>query len=161
MERRQFSQAIDQLQDLIRNDPACIQAYLLLAQGTEKNPQLSDKTPYEWLTAAVENNPEDPLAYLIRARYAIGNHLPESAEADIRKGRISEPSNTRAKDTDGIRLSACRSALARPWLVQLQNEEPQDLMLWTLWGQWALQEGSEQELIRVAKGVGRPGTGFL
>lgn len=152
MERRQFSQAIDQLQDLIRNDPACIQAYLLLAQGAEKNPQLSDKTPYEWLTAAVENNPEDPLAYLIRARYAIGNHLSESAEADIRKAESLNPQTREQKiQMVSVYLLAGQPSKARPWLVQLQNEEPQDLMLWTLWGQWALQEGSEQELIRVAK----------
>jgi tetratricopeptide (TPR) repeat protein len=48
-------------------------------------------------------------------------------------------------------LLAGQLSMARPWLEKMQSENPQDLMLWTLWGQWALQEGTEKELIRVAE----------
>jgi Tfp pilus assembly protein PilF len=151
MERRQFSRAFEQLQDLIQKDPSCIQAYILLAQGAEQNPELSDKRPHEWLTLAVETNPQDPLAYLVRARYAIRNHQPESAEADLQKAEALNPQTREQKlQMVSVCLLAGQLSRARPWLDKMQSEDTQDLMLWTLWGQWALQEGSEKELIRIA-----------
>lgn len=153
MERRQFSRAFEQLRDLLQKDPSCIHAYILLAQAAEQSPELSEKKPREWLTLAVDSNPQDPLAYLVRARHSIRNHLQESGEADIRQAESLNPQTREQKlQLVSVCLLADQLSTARHWLDILQCENAQDLMLWTLWAQWALQNGSEEEMIRIAKG---------
>ena len=88
IQQRQFQKAFGQLQDTIQKDPSCVDAYLLMAQVADDNPLLSGKTPVEWLTLAVEVNPENPIAYLYRARYFLRNQQTESAVRDIEEAGV-------------------------------------------------------------------------
>ncbi len=152
MQQHQTQQAVSRLKTLIEQEPDFLQAYLLLAQAAEKSPETSEKTPLEWLTRAVEAAPDNPLAYLYRARYAIQNQQPQIAQSDSQRA-LSLGLTTREQKTQfaSVCLLSNRMEEARTWLEALAEEDAGDLLLWTLWAQWALQSGSEEEMAWVAE----------
>lgn len=151
--QRQFQKAFDQLRGIIQKDPSCINAYLLLAQGAEESPEYFGKKPLEWLTQAIEVNPDNPLAYLYRARYLLRKGQSKSAAFDIEQAEL-RTSLTREQNLQlvSVYLLANQLQKARELLLTLQAEDSNDLILWNLWAQWALQNGSGEEMIRIAEG---------
>ena len=151
IDQHRFGEAVTALRELIQKDPSCINAYLLLSQVAEEAPSSSDKKPMEWFTQAIEANPSDPMAYLYRARYAFRHALPDLAEADIQKIETMDLTTREQKlQLASVYLQAGQLQKTQTLLRTLQKEEPNDLLLWNFWAQWALQNGSRKEMIQVA-----------
>lgn len=152
MQRGQHTAAKQRLEEVIEKQPDCLQAYFLLAQQAQQNLEGADRSPLEWLNAAVEANPNKPLAYLRRASYLLQSMRAESAASDIRKVE-SLPLESRQEKMQmvSVYLMADRLEDARQHLTELQTEQSNDLSLWLLWAQWAVRFGQTKELIQVAQ----------
>lgn len=152
MMQRQFQKAFDQLRGIVQQEPSCINAYLLLAQGAEESPQQFEKKPLEWLTQAIDANPDNPLAYLYRARYFLRKDQPESAASDIERTESLVPL-TREQNLQLVSVYLLADQLQKACLLlqTLQTEDSNDAVLWNLWAQWALQNGSGEEMARIAE----------
>lgn len=152
MQRGQYAAARQRLEQVLGKHPDHLQAYLLLAQLAQQNAESAGKTPLEWLTAAINADPNEPAAYLYRAQYILQNQQAEEAAADIQKAE-SLPLQTRQQKVQmaSVYLAAGRLEESRRLLESLQTEESNDLSVWLLWAQWALRLGRTEEMIRVAQ----------
>ncbi len=152
MQRGQMIPARQKLQQVLERYPDCLQAYLLMVRLAQQDPDLSDKTPLEWLNAAVEANSSEPSAYLYRAQYHLQNLRTDEAQADIEKAKTL-PLQTRQQKLQlaSVYLTAGRLEEAERLLSSLQSEQADDLSVWLLWAQWAVRSGRTEGMVRVAQ----------
>ncbi|HOK67761.1 MAG TPA: tetratricopeptide repeat protein, partial [Anaerohalosphaeraceae bacterium] len=152
MQRGLYPAASQYLNALLEKHSDCLQAYVLLAEIAGQNADLTGKSPLEWLTAAVEANPNEPLAYLQRARYLLQNLQADAAAADIQRAQTL-PLQTRQQRLQlvAVYLEAGRLEEAKQLLETLRAEHSNELSVWLLQAQWAVRSGRPEEMIRAAQ----------
>ncbi|MCH9022254.1 MAG: tetratricopeptide repeat protein, partial [Planctomycetes bacterium] len=151
--QRKILKAVEVYKTLTEDQPSDILAYEALGVLTQKFPDKVDESPQYWFDQAVRANPSNPLAWICRAdHYTRQNNRPE-AIADLKKAQTldtpQEPLTLLRMTGALIKINNLEKA--KFFLLQIQNLEPDNQMLWKMWALLALQGDSKTDMIQVAE----------
>ena len=152
IQQKNYAEAEEQIQTILKGDPANIEAYQLMSMLAREAPGITDKTPMEWLDEGVKVNPNHPRPYLFRAAYAQQKNQAPQAQEDLKKAESLQFEKT----DDRLRLATLllmQKELDRAEF-QIQNIldlEPDNLMAWKLQAKWASGLHESDVLIQTAR----------
>ena len=69
IKQKNYTQAFERIQGILEQEPANTEAFQLMSILAEGASNVTDKSPIQWLSAAVETDPGHPRPYLYRAAY--------------------------------------------------------------------------------------------
>lgn len=147
-----LKEAVAAVQTILKQDPACIEAYQIMGQLAEKDPSLSSRPAAEWFDEGIKAAPGHPRGYLFRAAYAERKGQVQQAGDDLNRAETL----TFKSVEDRFRLASLYLLLgeqekAARQLGRAQQEDPYRPILWKLWARWASQTGDPNDMIRVAR----------
>jgi tetratricopeptide (TPR) repeat protein len=131
--QRKFEQAAELLKEVVNRDPADVAAYELLAHIAAQQPDVLDKTPREWIDAAVQHNPDKAQAYILRSHFLAQAGQREEAIEALQQAAECDLSDvqTRLSLAAGwLRLNAIKQA--EEVLDTVYAEDPTLPELWQL-----------------------------
>jgi beta-lactamase regulating signal transducer with metallopeptidase domain/tetratricopeptide (TPR) repeat protein len=147
---RQFNQAYDELKSMLETEPNNVSAYGMLGQLVERRPDDFNDDPGQWFDLAVSNNPDVPMAYILRADYFTRQDDPNAALRDlgVAAGLDLSDYKTRLSLAQAFMVLDKREE-AEEQLDLVQEDHPEELALWHLKAQLA---DSNAAMLSVAKG---------
>lgn len=139
-------------QTVIEKDPDCIESYRMMGRLTQQDPSLSDRSPQEWFDAAVAVRPEHPRPYLYRAAWAQAAGQSQPAGEDL----LRAESLRFDENEDRLRMATLLLVQKEPdravrFLRQAREAEPQSLMVWQVWSQWAMETADPNTMVLAAR----------
>ncbi len=149
--QRKFSKAALQLQMLIQKNPGYVSAYHSMGLLTELYP---DKYPGEvkyWYDEAVNKNPESAKAYVNRALFYLRKDSKIEALKDLEVAEKIKKINpeTRVELAKGFALSGDFEKANKHFGIA-EKEKPEQELLWTYWGNMALELENKELMNYVA-----------
>lgn len=149
--QRKFEQASQILIEITNNNPNDIKAYNLLAQLSEKHPDMFEKNARHWHDLAIDKNPKSPSALLLRASYHLRNSNPQKALKDIKKAEELKEQNF----DDHLLFAQTYAKLnmhqkSQDHLIKAETLQPNTFQLWTTWAAIALNVGNNEQMCSVA-----------
>ncbi|MBW8015860.1 MAG: tetratricopeptide repeat protein [Planctomycetes bacterium] len=151
-QQRKFAEARQELMRIIKDDPAEVTAYALLARLVEKRPQEFTETPQKLYDQAVTGCPANPLAYIVRGEY----YLRQSNKSDAVNDFIKAEKLSLSDITVRLRLAEAffNSSMpekTRTHLRRAASSDPDNIRIWQLWAKLALRNSSPREMADVAR----------
>lgn len=150
--QRKFEQAVTVLMHLISLQPDHILAFDLLGKIAEQQPAASQFSAREWFDKAIEKNPDDAEAYVLRSAYwARQGQIAQSIE-DLK--RAEQCPLTDAADRLSIAagwIQQGRLEAAKNHLLQARAMAPQNQQLWRTYALWAQCTGDPGQMLAVAE----------
>jgi len=146
-----FDDAVKELKSIIEQHPEQVAAYETIGTLCEQRPDLTADPPAEWFNQAVDNNPSNAFAYIIRASFYLRSNNIELALADLEKAQKLDLSDAPVR----LRLAqelinADLLDLAERQLSEVQKVEPENIELWRIWARLAMKEAVQQKMKWVA-----------
>jgi len=149
--QRKFRDASDELTAIIEKHPNEILAYEVLGQFARQHPEDISLTQEQCFNDLVQNNPQSPQAYILRASYYLRLNDRDHALSDLAQAEklgISDPL---------VKLRLTNEYLAmdnfdkvKLYLQAIQTEIPENQALWQTWAQFALRSGEKPLMLWVA-----------
>jgi tetratricopeptide (TPR) repeat protein len=149
--QRKFTEAENELKEIVKKNPAQIPAYELLGRLIEQHPDEFSEAPGFWFNEAIKKNPSSAEAYIARSDYNL--HLGDRA------GAIADLEQAQQKDINdsAVRLRLAKELIntnvlddAQKQLEIVQTSEPANQNLWRLWAQIAFRSDSNDFILKVA-----------
>ncbi len=151
IQQRKFADAAQQLNQIIENDKSHIDAYNLLAQLTDQQPDDFSVKALHWFDLAVENNPDSAQAYIVRGAWYLDKNQREKALADFQKAESLELSDVAVRLVLAERLMrAGETARTRTHLEAIEQAEPRNLSLWNTWALLSLRIADKNLMCQIA-----------
>jgi len=150
--QRKYEEAVGVLMDLISRQPDQVLAFDLLGKIAEQQPAASRFSALEWFDQAVEKNPEDARAYVLRSAYWARQGEIDKSVQDLERAEQCP-----------LRGAAERLSIASGWIQQGRFEEarrhleqarqlaPQSVQVWQTWALWAQSTGQTDHMAAVAQ----------
>jgi len=150
--QRNFHQAGEELKEIIDENPDQIHACETLARLIEERPKDFDETPEYFMDLAVMQNPDQAIAYIVRAEYHRRAGDTASALDDLNAAAECNLTDFDTRLRYAVNLiNLRRSEMASQQLDILQRIDPQNLQLWNTWAVLAISSGSKEKMHDVAK----------
>lgn len=167
IQQREYDKAIEQLNQVIKDDPTLVSAYDLLTQAVERKGGDAAQTEL-YLTQAIEKNPTSATAYIQRANYRIRMLKQQEAVEDLTQASKCQLDKTDVK----ILLAEAWLKSNHPEQTQMILEdvlgkEPDNASAWLLRARMVLAADKDktEDMITVAeeglKALGEDSTDFL
>ncbi len=152
IEQRKFTEAMKELNTIIRTEPNQVLAYELMGTLAEERPADANKPAAFWFDEVVAKNPESAQAYVVRAHFRLRTNNRAQALADLEQAQTRDLSNVEVR-LHLIRVLLAANVLdkAREHLQALQAQSPAEQMLWRSWAELALRTGAPEEMYTVAE----------
>ncbi len=150
--QRKYEQAVELLTDIVVRQPEEITSYELLAHIAQERPELLKKSDQEWIDAAVEKNPENAQAYILRSGFLSRKGLREQAVQDLEQASrcdLSEVNTRLALAAAWLRLEAIEQAESQ--LNAVFAENPALPELWQLRALIAIKRQDSAMAAQVAR----------
>ncbi len=150
--QRKFEQAVSVLMRLISLQPDHIVAFDLLGNIAEQQPGASQFSAQEWFDQAVEKNPEDAGAYVLRSAYWARQGQIDKSVEDLKRAERCP-----LKDAaDRLSIAAGwiqqgRLDAAKQHLLQAREMAPDNQQVWRTWALWAQYTGDPAQMLSVAE----------
>lgn len=151
-QQRKFTEAGQELMQIIEDDPEEVTVYALLARFAENRPDDFTETPQKIYDLAVTNCPANPLAYIVRGEYYLRQSMKTEALNDFTKAETLSLSDT------SVRIKLARAFLncsmpekTRIHLQHASSSDPDNISIWQLWAKLALNNSSSEEMTDVAR----------
>jgi len=150
--QKQYDEAAQQLQQIIKDHPEDTLAYEMLGQLAMRAPQLFDTPTSRWFDEAVQKNPSSANVYIARAEYYLHQREHNKALEDLQYARkLNTPDiNIKLRLARGF-IAANALDTAREILSEVQNSNPANLDLWNTWLSLAMRSGSPGEVVKIAE----------
>lgn len=151
-QQRKFKEAGQELETIIKKHPEQISAYEVLGQLTEHRPEEFLQDAQFWFDEAVNNNPSSAEASIIRGAYYLRHNEGTKALSDLNQAEQKDLSNpvTRLRLAEQF-INANALDKAQKHLEAVQSLEPSNLLLWQIWGRFALRTNSKSIMLNVAE----------
>lgn len=165
IQQKQYDKAIDQLNQVIKDDPTLVSAYDLLAQVIEQQSGNAAGTEL-YLTQAIEKNPTSAVAYIQRANYRIRSGKPQEAAEDLTEAGKCDLDKTDVKILLAETwLKANHPEQTQAILQDVLSQEPANTSAWLLRARMVLAAGKSEQMVVIAeeglKALGEDATDFL
>lgn len=149
--QRKFKEASGELLYIIEKYPDHIPAYELLGLFSNQRPDDFPESGDYWFQKAVDNNPDDAFAYIIRGSWYIKTNQTQLGLTDLEKALEMEIEKTDIK----LRLAkefvdAKKYDEAQKILDEVEAQEPDNIMLWQVRGVMAVSIGDKELMESVA-----------
>jgi len=150
--QRKFGPAAEELTEIIEKNPGYIPAYETLGWLCQQRPEDFPGSAAQWFDKAVENNPSDALAYIVRASFRIRNKQVGDALADLERAEKLDLSDhmVRLRLAQEL-LTANDLERAQKHLEVVRQAEAKNLDLWKTWAELARRSGSKATMARIAE----------
>jgi cellulose synthase operon protein C len=150
--QRKYDQAVTVLMQLINLQPDHILAFDLLGKIAEQQPGASRFSAQEWFDQAVEKNPQDASAYVLRSAYWARQGQIDQSVQDLERAEQCPLTDV----GDRISLAAGwmqqgRLEAAKRHLEQARQMDPGNVQLWKSWAMWAQFSGDPAQMLSVAE----------
>lgn len=151
IEQRKFDEAFKELSSLIKDHSDYVPAYDEMGQLAEKRPEHISDTPQFWFDQAVQSNPSDAAAYIIRASHFLRKGETSRALADLTEAQKQDLSDsaTRLRLAE-VFIDADVADAAQTHLESVKSADPANQMLWQVWARLALKTNSMPMMKMVA-----------
>ena len=166
VQQKQYARALEQMQNLIQEDPSEVSAYDILARIAELDPDVSQFEPVQWFDQAIAANRGSARAYILRSMFLLRQNKSDQAVADLEKAQQCDLSNP--DERIGLAagwLQAGDPAKAKQQLEQVFSSDPTNPALWRTWARLALGSDDSQQGRWVAdealKNLGKNAGSFL
>jgi tetratricopeptide (TPR) repeat protein len=151
IEQRKFDEAFKELTSLINDHPDYIPAYDEIGQLAEKRPESITDTPQSWFDRAVQSNPSNATAYIIRASYYLRKRDTSGALADLTEAQKQDLSDSTVRlRLAEVFIDADVMDAAKTHLEAVMSADPTSQMLWQVWARLALKTNSVPMMKKVA-----------
>lgn len=150
--QNKHEEAAELLTDLVVRQPDQIQSYEMLSYLARQHSNLVQKSPQEWVEAAVANNPEKAEAYILRGTYSARMGQRELAVRDYEQAgrcQIPEVETRLTLATAWLRIEGLEQASEQLDLVYA--EDPRRAELWQLRALLANKQQDGEKALRVAR----------
>lgn len=131
--QRKYEEAAQLLTDMLPREPSEIRLYEMLAAIARQRPELLDKSPREWIEAAVVQNPRKAEAYILQANFLTEVGQREAAQQSLKQAADCDVANIQTRlslAAAWLRLDAVTDA--EEHLDAVFSEDPKSPELWQL-----------------------------
>ncbi len=149
--QRKFTDAANELENIIKDNPADVQSYEIIGKLVEQRPQDFNVPAQFWFDEAVKKNPSSAQAFIIRGAYNLRRGEKIQAMADFNdaaKKDLSDP-NIRLQLANQL-IIAGDLEQARRHLDIVVGQNPSSQDLWRTWVQLAKKSGDTSLMLEVA-----------
>jgi len=149
--QRKFTDAIVELDKIIKDDPSQVLAYSAMGQLAQRRPEDFAVGAEHWFNEAVRNNPRSAQAYIIRGIYFLENKQTSKAMSDFEQAEKLDLSDTsvRLALAEGY-IKADQLDKAETHLEAVEQADPGNINLWNKWATLALKTNSQDRMRDVA-----------
>ncbi|MBN1123694.1 MAG: tetratricopeptide repeat protein [Sedimentisphaerales bacterium] len=161
--QRKFNEAIAILKSIIAEDKTDIMAYAMLGQLAETRPELfgdpisnADKEGLvlQFLDEAIRENPINVKGFIVRSQYFLRNGHRDRAIEDINTAKTMDMESIMDKlSLAEVMINAALLEDARQQLRLVQQDEPENLVMWRLWAVLVKRVGNRDEMEEVAQQI--------
>jgi tetratricopeptide (TPR) repeat protein len=152
VKQRKFDDAFKELTLLIKEYPDYISAYDGMGQLAEKRPEKAFESSQFWFDQAVNTNPSNAEAYIIRASYYLGKNDKSRAIADLTEAQKKDLSDlTMRLRLAEVFIEAEVVDAAQTHLQAVKSANPTNQVLWQIWARLALKTNDASMMKMVAQ----------
>lgn len=150
--QRKFTEAHQEVMGIIADVPTEVKAYAIAARFAEERPEDFSDAPEELYNQAINANPANPLAYIVRGEYFLRqSRKPEAINNFYKADSLS------FLDVD-IRVRLAKAFFdagildeTSKHLAQASSADPDNISIWQLWAKLALTNQSAEEMFTIAQ----------
>ncbi|MDD5458161.1 MAG: tetratricopeptide repeat protein [Phycisphaerae bacterium] len=152
IQRNEPKKAFEHLNKVAADDFTDIAAFENLGKIIERNQEDFLVPKSYWFEQAVEKNPANAMAYVVRASFYLRNGQKDKAAEDLMKSEQLDISDPAVRLRLAVEFANAQDfEKAYYHINEARKNDPQNLSVWLTWADIAMHQGTKEQMAGIAK----------